>query len=96
MEPLLMRWAECFPAAHCTAALAQSQGIRDGVFLGPRGASGKVGAKECTLLQMLPTGQEVLNTSQLLCWLMLQQCVVSEVRSLDHNLTNNTRNSKMG
>ena len=43
-----MRWAECLPSVHCTAALAQSTGIGAGVLLGPRGASGKEGAKECT------------------------------------------------
>lgn len=71
MGPALMRWAKYLPTAHCTAALAQSLGIRGGVLLGPRGASGKVGAKECILLQVLPTGQEGLNTNQLLSWLML-------------------------
>lgn len=28
-----MRWAECLAAVHCTAALAQSTGIRDGILL---------------------------------------------------------------
>ena len=71
MGPALMRWAKYLPAEHCTSALAQSLGRRGSVLLGPRGASGKAGARQCTVLQVLPAVQEGLNTNQLLCWLML-------------------------
>lgn len=80
---------EFLPSANCIVVLRAAYGPRCWCCKSRRNFRYGRHQGVSTLLPMVPTGQEGLNSNHLSCQLSLKpQTVFSEVRSSDHNLSN--------